>query len=327
MRQATPDLLAIAGPAPAYDLAAAIAGPAPVVDPLRYNYAALGAAGEDIRRHAVAIKAAERRMGEATVEAGRHLIAVRETIPHGHWLPWLADEFGMSDDAAQVTMAVARRFGANTESIRYLSPTVLGLLAAKSVPDAAVEAAIAAAAVSPVTVTAARAIIAQHRPARCRKCGRTLTDPDAIRAGIGACCAARMAQGSAAGEARADAIEAEDRPLPAWASNGNGETVAIPPHFAPVVASVDSTPEPAPAPPRGENGAQGETRTGAPADPRAAALARLAQRLEGWVAELRDVAQQYGELTGDYTTPLGVKRGLERMQVVVQANGENGGWD
>lgn len=322
MRKSTPDILtatAASSPAPTYDLAAAIAGPAAdLAGTLRYDYAALGAAGESIRQHALAIKAAERRMGEATVEAGRHLIAVKETIPHGHWLTWLADEFGMSDDAAQVTMNVARRFGAKTESIRYLSPTVLGLLAAKSVPDEAVNAAIAASTTEAVTVRTAKAIIAAHRPARCRKCGRPLTDPDAIRAGIGACCAARMNRAAALGEAKEDAVE--DRPLPEWV---DGETVAIPPHFAPVVARANPAPALAVAPPQADSAPQGETHT----DGRAAALARLAARLEGWVEELRDVAQQYGELTGDYLTPVQVKRGLEKMQVVVQANGENGGWD
>lgn len=300
-RQTTPDLLAQPAPAPTYDLAAAMTA-APLAAPLRYDYASLGAAGESIRQHALAIKAAERRMGEATVEAGRHLLAVKETIPHGHWLTWLADEFGMSDDAAQVTMNVARRFGAKTESIRYLSPTVLGLLAAKSVPDEAVDAAIAASTTEAVTVRTAKAIIAAHRPAKCRKCGRTLTDPTAIASGIGACCAARLVQGAAVGEAP---------PLPEWVTDGEPSR------------SADSAPAPSPAPPQGDSNANGESGT----DGRAAALARLAARLEGWLAELREVAQQYGELTGDFTTPVQIKRGFEKMQVVVQANGENGGWE
>lgn len=338
-RKPLPDTLAVlsaqAGQAeypqpPGFDLAAAIAGPAPLAPALRYDYAALGAAGESIRRHVLAFKAAEKRMAENTIAAGQELIAIRETIPHKHWLPLLADELGIGERAAQVMMQTARRFGAKAQTYADLTPSVLALLAPSSVPDAAIDAALAANAASPITVTAAKAIIAAHRPARCRKCGRTLTDPDAIRAGIGACCAARMNRGAALGEAKedresmdaVDGVDAMDA-LPEWVTNGDGETVAVPPHFAPVVAIANIAPAPASAPPQGDSAANGETH----ADPRAAALARLAVRLEGWVAELRDVAQQYGELTGDFTTPLGVKRGLEKMQVVIQANGENGGWE
>ncbi|MBP8292041.1 MAG: DUF3102 domain-containing protein [Caldilineaceae bacterium] len=325
MRQATPDLLA-AQPAPAdFNLVQAMTA-APLAPALRYDYAALGTAGESIRQHALAIKAAERRMGEATVEAGRHLLAVKETIPHGHWLTWLADEFGMSDDAAQVTMNVARRFGAKTESIRYLSPTVLGLLAAKSVPDEAIDAAIAASTTEAVTVRTAKAIIAAHRPAslrhaqgKCRKCGRTLTDPDAIRAGIGSCCAARLVQGAAQGEAK------DAPPLPEWV------TVEEPDAAVWVVtdfnndpsAIADSTPAPTVAPPQGESAANEETH----ADGKLDVLARLAQRLSDLVGVMRELGQSYGEVTGDFTTPLEVKHRLERMQVRVQANMPNGGWE
>lgn len=323
-RKSTPniltDLSAQAGQAeypqpPGFDLAAAIAGPAPLAAPLRYDYAALGAAGESIRRHVLSFKAAEKRMAENTVQAGIDLIAIKETIPHGHWLPLLNDELGIGEDAAQRMMQIARRFGSNTDTYRLLTPSVLALLAPSSVPDAAVDAAIAAAEVSPVTVTAAKAIIAAHRPARCRKCGRTLTDPDAIRAGIGACCAARLNRGAALGEARGDmdAVDGVDGvdTLPEWV------TVEEPSPIA------DSAPAPAPAPPQGESAPQGETH----ADPRAAVLVALAARLEQWVAEWRDVAEVYGEKTGDHLTPLAVKHGIERMQATVQANMPNGGWD
>lgn len=312
MRQITPNLLDTQpAPAPTYDLAGAMTA-APTVA-LRYDYAALGAAGDGIRAHAIAIKLTERRMAEATVEAGNHLIAVKETIPHGHWLTWLADELSMTDDAAQTMMQIARRFGPKTESIRYLSPTVLALLAAKSVPDEAVEAAITASATEAVTVRTAKAIIASHRPARCRKCGRTLTDPQAAANGIGACCAAKLVRGAAVAEEAtvaatvdqtvADVVEVYGEPLPEWAQ--------------------DSTPEPSPAPPQGESASV--TQPGA--DPREAALAALAARLVALVEEVRELGQTFGDLTGDFTTPLAVKHGIEKMRVVVQANMPNGGWD
>lgn len=68
--------------------------------------------GAAIRDHTIAIKLADRRMAEATVDAGLHLLAVRASMPHGSWLPWLANEFGMHDDAAERMMNVAgRRLG------------------------------------------------------------------------------------------------------------------------------------------------------------------------------------------------------------------------
>lgn len=247
-RQITPDLLA-AQPAPAeFNLVQAMTA-APIAPALRYDYAALGTAGESVRRHVLAFKSAEKRMAENTIAAGIELIAIRETIPHAHWLPLLADELGMGERAAQVLMQTARRFGAKAQTYADLTPSVLALLAPASVPDAAIEAAIAANAASPITVTAAKAIIAAHRPAslrhaqgKCRVCKRTLTDPDAIRAGIGSCCAAKLVQGAAAGEAGAEA-----QALPEWV------TVDEP------SAIVDSAPAPSPAPPLHESAPQGET--------------------------------------------------------------------
>jgi hypothetical protein len=292
---------------------------APLAVALRYDYASLGTAGDDIRRHVLAFKAAEKRMAENTIAAGIELIAIKETIPHGHWLPLLNNELGIGEDAAQVMMNVARRFGSNTETYRLLSPSVLALLAVKSVPDAAVDAVIAAAAVSPVTVTAAKGIIASHRPARCRKCGRTLTDPDAIRAGIGPCCAARMARDGVLGEAKAEAVQAEDRPLPAWVTDG--ETVAVPPDFAPVVAIANPALAPTVAPPQGDSGVVAVTG----ADGRLAALAALAARLEELREEVREVGDEYGRLVGNHDLPREVRRGIERMQVQVQRE-QGEGW-
>ncbi|MBP8292778.1 MAG: DUF3102 domain-containing protein [Caldilineaceae bacterium] len=319
MRQATPDLLA-AQPAPAdFNLVEAMTA-APLAPALRYDYASLGTAGESIRRHVLAFKSAEKRMAENTIAAGIELIAIRETIPHNHWLPLLADELGMGERAAQVLMQTARRFGSKAQTYADLTPSVLALLAPPSVPDAAIEAAIAANAASPITVTAARAIIAAHRPARCRKCGRTLTDPDAIRAGIGSCCAARLAQGAAAGAAMGDmdAVDVVDSvdALPEWAT-------AFDERSAEPSAIADLAPAPTVAPPQGDSGANEETH----ADGKLDVLARLAQRLSDLVGVMRELGQSYGEVTGDFTTPLEVKHRLERMQVRVQANMPNGGWE
>lgn len=133
---------------------------------LRYNYDQLGSQGAAIREHAIEIKRSEQQANSAVVEAGRHLLAVKEALPHGQWETWLETEFHMTDRTARTLMNIAERFDGKTEIISVLNVTVLGMLAAPSVPDAAVEAVAAAASNGKVSVAAAKEIIAQHQPAR-----------------------------------------------------------------------------------------------------------------------------------------------------------------
>ena len=62
-------------------------------------------------------------------------------LPHGKFLPWIADEFEMSEDAAQRFMAVASRFG-EIPQFAVFKPSVLYALASPSTPDSVVEKAI-----------------------------------------------------------------------------------------------------------------------------------------------------------------------------------------
>lgn len=130
---------------------------------LRYDYGQLGDLGLAIQDHAVEIKRHERRVTESVVEAGRHLIAVKESLEHGQWEDWLQVEFHMSDRTARTMMSVAERFNGKTEIISDLQTTVLGLLASPSVPDAAVEEVIDEAAQEKMSVTRARQIIQRHK--------------------------------------------------------------------------------------------------------------------------------------------------------------------
>ena len=132
---------------------------------LRWDYSQLGDAAETVIEHAIEIKRNERRANDAVVAAGRHLIAVKETLAHGQWGDWLDTEFSMSDRTARTLMSIAERFDGKTEVISDLSVTILGLLAAPSTPDAAVDAVIAANQQQPVRVADAKAIIADHKPA------------------------------------------------------------------------------------------------------------------------------------------------------------------
>jgi DUF3102 family protein len=45
------------------------------------------------------------------VEIGNRLIAVKDALDHGEWLPWLDEQFGWSDRTARDFIAVADAFG------------------------------------------------------------------------------------------------------------------------------------------------------------------------------------------------------------------------
>jgi hypothetical protein len=61
---------------------------------------------------------------EGIVAAGRDLIAAKDALPHGSWLP-LLDEVGLSPDMAQRFMRVARHpVLADAAQARHLPPTV-----------------------------------------------------------------------------------------------------------------------------------------------------------------------------------------------------------
>ena len=104
---------------------------------LKWDYAQLGEAGAGVREHAVRIKLAERRASEAIIEAGQHLLAVKDVLSHGQWGDWLETEFAMSDRTARRMMEVATKFVAKTDTVSVLNPSVLYMIAGDSVPEAA----------------------------------------------------------------------------------------------------------------------------------------------------------------------------------------------
>ena len=82
-----------------------------------------------------------RRTAQGIIQIGLNLIAVKQRLPHGQFLPWLKAEFEMSEPQAVRCMQVARRFGGETKSFTMMdfSPTILYALAAPSTSDAVVE--------------------------------------------------------------------------------------------------------------------------------------------------------------------------------------------
>ena len=72
---------------------------------------------------------AQRKGGEAVLTIGRCLIEAKDMMPHGEWLPWLAEKVGYSEKTAQNFMRLAREFS-NPQAIADLGATkALKLLA------------------------------------------------------------------------------------------------------------------------------------------------------------------------------------------------------
>lgn len=72
---------------------------------------------------------AQRKGGEAILTIGRCLNEAKAMLPHGEWLPWLAEKVGYSEKTAQNFMRLAREFS-NPQALADLGATkALKLLA------------------------------------------------------------------------------------------------------------------------------------------------------------------------------------------------------
>jgi hypothetical protein len=98
----------------------------------------VSAALHDYRaEHAEAIRVLGRRVAGDIIEIGNRLIAVRERLPHGRWLPWLDQEFGWGETTARKFMAVAESFGESSLSVDLpIDASALYALAGPTVPPA-----------------------------------------------------------------------------------------------------------------------------------------------------------------------------------------------
>lgn len=101
-----------------------------------FDYAALtGNVATAAREAADRIRERIRGQQVAIFDIGRDLIAMKETLGHGHFLAWVAAEFGMSDRTARSFMQVADVLGSKSEIVSDLPPTVLYQLSAPSTPE------------------------------------------------------------------------------------------------------------------------------------------------------------------------------------------------
>lgn len=140
---------------------------------LGFDYSPLEATvTEKVRSSAEAIRQQLRNTLESAINIGQELLAVKEALPHGQFLPWLRAEFGWAERTARNFMAVAEQFGKSAIIADLpIQPTAAYLLAAPAVPDEAREVAIEKAkAGEQITVAAAKEIVAEalrkRRPRR-----------------------------------------------------------------------------------------------------------------------------------------------------------------
>lgn len=105
-----------------------------------YDYTALSPdVAESVQSHAAEIHQLAQTTVEATIEIGKHLIAVKDQLEHGQFGTWLDQEFHWSHRTANRMMNVARKF-ANLANLDTIAPSALALLAEPGTPDDVVEA-------------------------------------------------------------------------------------------------------------------------------------------------------------------------------------------
>jgi hypothetical protein len=117
-----------------------------------------------VRTAADRIRERVKKTVEEIIEVGNDLLAAKEALPHGQFLPWLRAEFGWSERSAQNFMSVAEKFKSAKIADLPIQPSAAYFLAAPSVPDEAREMAVEKAeAGEEITIDTARAIVAAAR--------------------------------------------------------------------------------------------------------------------------------------------------------------------
>lgn len=75
-----------------------------------------------------------RRTAEDIIAIGLDLIAIKDKLGHGNFLPWIDAEFGISDRTARNFMNVAAAYGQKSETVSDLGVRALYELAAPKTP-------------------------------------------------------------------------------------------------------------------------------------------------------------------------------------------------
>ncbi len=151
-----------------------------------FDYASLEARiAKEVLEAAERIRAKVKKTLEDLIAVGQDLLAVKESLGHGRFGPWLRAEFGWTERTAQNFMTVAEQFGPKTEMISDLSivPTAAYLLAAPSTPPEAREEAIERAEKGEkITTVVAKELVAKVRKKGKKRRGKALpTEKLALR--------------------------------------------------------------------------------------------------------------------------------------------------
>lgn len=119
---------------------------------------------DKVRTAADRIRERVKKTVEDIIAVGNDLLAVKEALPHGQFLPWLKAEFGWSERSAQNFMSVAEQFKSAKIADLPIQPSAAYLLAAPSIPDEARQKAVEKAeAGEEITFATARVIVAEAR--------------------------------------------------------------------------------------------------------------------------------------------------------------------
>lgn len=101
-----------------------------------FDYAGIAVdTATDVRAAAERIRVRMKRTAEDIIAIGLDLIAAKERLPHGAFLPWIEAEFGMAGQTARRFMQVAEAYGDKNNIMLNLTPTALYELAAPSTPE------------------------------------------------------------------------------------------------------------------------------------------------------------------------------------------------
>jgi Protein of unknown function (DUF3102) len=94
--------------------------------------------GSPLANHAEKIRDLIKRTGSNIVEIGNLLIECKKIAGHGHWLPWLEQEFGWKERTAQRYMRIAHAVESNPSGLADLDLPMEGLylFTAPSTPEA-----------------------------------------------------------------------------------------------------------------------------------------------------------------------------------------------
>ena len=122
---------------------------------------------EQARTSAERIRAKVKKTVEDIIDVGNDLLAVKEALPHGQFLPWLRAEFGWSERTAYNFISVAERFKVANFASLPIQPSAAYLLAAPTVPDEARQVAVEKAeAGQEITFATAKEIVAEAKKKR-----------------------------------------------------------------------------------------------------------------------------------------------------------------